>query len=491
MGERGLASADAPHAGSVISPSAGAKTAAASGANRIAVYLLFFTVAAAPLPFGSRDATTVAVWCILLGIAAASASVRSLGRPQQALLLGVGLIVACYGFVLHEQLSDRPLIATPHPIWEEASGLLGGGLIPSVSIARYEPFYSLGSPLAAILALTLGLIVGSDRYRARQLLFVVGWSGVGYACYGIVSSLFEPTMVLWRERAAYEGYVIGTFINRNTAATYFGSCAAIWLLILSERVRQRLPEGPLEWKHFSKHFLSKMRMNAATAFLAFFSCFMALLMSGSRAGVMASTLIFAGAFTAYFRRDLPKRSGLALLAAAAGGGALVLVQLLGGSVNRHFDLQGLVDEGRFAAYRSTLHMIAEHPWFGTGLGTFAWSFPIYRSAEVSLFGEWNRAHSTPLELAAELGIPLTAAIGLGWILILTLLIRGVRSRRRDGVVPLAALSVALIGLLHSMVDFSLQVSGYAIVAFAVVGAGLGQSFRTSTIQCGSDIKPSR
>jgi hypothetical protein len=56
---------------------------------------------------------------------------------------------------------------------------------------------------------------------------------------------------------------------------------------------------------------------------------------------------------------------------------------------------------------------------------------------------------------------------------------GETAGRRDSIVPLAALSVALIGLLHSTVDFSLQESGYAIVAFAVVGVGLGQSFRTS------------
>ena len=101
---------------------------------------------------------------------------------------------------------------------------------------------------------------------------------------------------------------------------------------------------------------------------------------------------------------------------------------------------------------------------------------------------WDLAHSTPLELAADLGIPLAAAIGLGWILILALLIRAARRRRREGIVPLAALSVALIGLLHSMVDFSLQIPGYAIVAFAVVGAGLGQSFRPSTEQIGGEIK---
>jgi len=171
-----------------------------------------------------------------------------------------------------------------------------------------------------------------------------------------------------------------------------------------------------------------------------------------------------------------------VLGTGAAGMALLLVQFLGGSVNQRFDTQNLSDEGRLATYRATLHMIADHPWFGTGLGTFVWSFPGYRSAENSLRGVWDLAHSTPLELAADLGLPLAAAIGLAWILILALLFRAALRRRRDGIVPLAALSVALIGLLHSMVDFSLQMPGYAIVAFAVVGGGLGQSFRPSTDQ---------
>jgi O-antigen ligase len=449
----------------------------AAGANRIAAYLLFLTVAAAPLPFGSPDPSTIAFWCILLGIGVLSASVRGLGRPQQLLLLGVGLIVLCYGFVLHEQLSDTPWIAMPHPLWAEASQQLGGGLIASVSIAKYEPFYSLGAPLAAVLALTLGLVVGSDRSRARQLLLVVGWSGVAYACYGIISTLVEPTLLLWREKRAYVGNVTGPFVNRNTAATYFGSCAVLWLLILSERIRERLPEGPLQWTHVSHLFLSKLHKAVVVAFLAFFSCFIALLMTESRAGVMVSLLAFVVAFTLFFRRDLPKRSGLAGLGMGAIAVVLLLVQVLGGAVNRRFDTQNLSDEGRLDTYRATLHMIADHPWFGTGLGTFVWSFPAYRSGD-SMRGVWDLAHSTPLELAADLGLPLATVIGLAWIVILGVLIRGAFRRRRDGIVPLAALAVALIGLLHSMVDFSLQIPGYAIVAFAVVGVGLGQSFRT-------------
>jgi O-antigen ligase len=446
------------------------------GSNRIASYLLFATVAGAPFPFGSEDATIVLFWCILLGIAAVSASLRGLGKPQKMLLLGVGFIVGCYGFVLDEQLSDRPWIANPDPLWAETSRLLGVELTPSLSIAKNEPFYSLGPPLAAVLALTLGLVVGSDRYRARQLLLVVGCSGTAYAFYGILETLIEPTMILWREKHTGVGNITGTFINENTAATYFGSCAAIWLVILSERIRERLPEGPLQWKHFSQPLLSAARKKTVLAFSAFFICFMALLMTGSRAGVTVSILTLVAAFTAFFRRDLPTRLSLALLFATATGVALLFVQLLGGVVNLHFDTKGLSDEGRIAAYRSTLQMITDHPWYGTGLGTFVWSFPMYRSADDLSF-VWDLAHSTPLELVADVGIPLAMVVGLGWILVLALLIRAARRHRRDGIaVPLAALSVALIGLLHSMVDFSLQIPGYAIVAFGVVGAGLGQAF---------------
>ena len=208
-----------------------------------------------PCRLGRRSRTTIAFWCILLGIGVVSASVRGLGKPQQALLLGVGVIVAVLRLRPPRTAVRSPLDRHAASALGRGLRLLGGGLIASVSIAKYEPFYSLGPPMAAILALTLGLVVGSDRSRARQLLLVVGWSGVAYACYGILSTLVEPTLLLWREKRAYVGNVTGPFVNRNTAATYFGSCAAIWLLILSERIRERLPEGPLQWKPISQQFL--------------------------------------------------------------------------------------------------------------------------------------------------------------------------------------------------------------------------------------------
>ena len=123
-------------------------------------------------------------------------------------------------------------------------------------------------------------------------------------------------------------------------------------------------------------------------------------------------------------------------------------------------------------------MIADHPWFGTGLGTFVWSFPAYRSG-ASMWGVWTYAHSTSLEIAADLGLPLTGLIGLAWLVVLVVLWRGVRIRRNDRIVPAGALAVAILCLAHSFTDFSLQHLGYAIVVFALVGAGLAQSFSSN------------
>jgi hypothetical protein len=69
----------------------------------------------------------------------------------------------------------------------------------------------------------------------------------------------------------------------------------------------------------------------------------------------------------------------------------------------------------------------------------------------------------------------------GWIAAVLVLLHGTGRSRRDTVVPLAALAASLIGLLHTSIDFSLQVSGYAIVVFGLAGVGLGQSFATASV----------
>lgn len=449
----------------------------------VPAYIFFFVLAVVPLPFGSYDKTVSAFWCGVLAvcmIATAFGPIR-LGVGQLRLLAGIGVIVLGYALVLHEQMADRPWIASFHPIWKRTSDVLGIPIAPSVSIVRGEPFFALGPTIANILALVCGLVIGADRVRARQVLLVIAWSGAAYALYGLLSFLLEPSMLLWREKRYYLGSLTATFVNRNTAAAYLGSCAVIWLALLLERAREHLNMNPIAWGRVPARLADNPLRAIVIAFFCFFFCLIALFLTTSRAGIVLSLMALVGTFVVYFRRDLPTRSALWIAVAAGAALALLLLQLFGGVVSSRFDVQGLADEGRWAAYISTLKMIHDFPWFGTGLGTFSWAFPAYRSPDVSMNGVWDIAHNTPLELASEVGLPLTLLVAAGWLLAFVVLRRGIIGRHRDVIIPLAACAVGLIANLHSLVDFSLQVPGYAIVVFGLTGVGLSQSFSTSDL----------
>lgn len=454
-------------------------TSAQIPSNRISAFILFVTVAVAPLPFGSVEGTAIAFWCVVLGFGLVVTSQRGL-RREHIPLLGLGVVVIlAYTLVLHEQLAERPWIASPHQLWEEAAQVLGIPITPSVSIARNEPFFALGAPLFNMLAVICSFIVCIDRTRARQLILVIAWSGVAYAIYGMAAYLIDPTHLLWLEKRAYRDVLTSTFVNRNTAAVYFGSCAVLWLLIFCHELRGRLPPGKILWRSVPHWLLLQMPRPMVMSCSMLLVCLAAMLMTASRAGVVISLMGLVLAFVGFFYRDLPRRGGVAAALAIGGLIALLVLQILGGNVSGRFEVQGLSDEARLETYRSTLRMIVDHPWFGTGLGTFVWSFPAYRSAHMSMWGVWDKAHNTPLELASDLGLPLACLIVLAWLIVLGVLIRGVLIRRRDLIVPVGAFAVAIIGLTHSLIDFSLQIPGYAIVVFALVGAGLAQSFPIS------------
>ena len=308
----------------------------------MAAWLLFAAVASAPLPFGSSQLVTVAFWCVVLGACLVFAPVRSLTGGQLALAAVAGVVVAAYGLVLHEQLAVRHWLpgANPNPIWKQAQTVLGVPLVGSISIARNRPWFELGRPLVCMLALSCGFLVATDSGRARQLLNVIAWSGVVYAAFGIVAHIFDPTHILWREKEAYLNSVTGTFINRNTAGAYFGSCALVWSVLLWERVQLQLPRGTvLKWSTINP-LLAKPSKAVIVAFTMLFLCLAAMFMTLSRGAVVPSLLALVVGFILFFRRHLPRRAALVTTLAVGGAVMFLLLELMGAGVNARFDFSG-------------------------------------------------------------------------------------------------------------------------------------------------------
>jgi hypothetical protein len=106
-----------------------------------------------------------------------------------------------------------------------------------------------------------------------------------------------------------------------------------------------------------------------------------------------------------------------------------------------------------------------------------------------MWGVWDIAHNTPLEFASELGLPLAGMVGAGWLFLLGILLASIEMGRRGKIIPLAALGFSGIGILHSFVDFTLQIPGYSIVTFGLVGAGVSWSLSSESRKERREISP--
>jgi O-antigen ligase len=133
------------------------------------------------------------------------------------------------------------------------------------------------------------------------------------------------------------------------------------------------------------------------------------------------------------------------------------------------------DSSRLRIWSAAFQGIALSPWMGWGLGGFGDVFTLLQPAN-SLQPN-DIAHSTPLETVVELGIfasiPAMVVVALPWAVSLR---GGLTRRRAYRYLPAAAFAVAAVPILHSLIDFSLQMPAIGFVTAALLGMGWAQSF---------------
>jgi O-antigen ligase len=126
--------------------------------------------------------------------------------------------------------------------------------------------------------------------------------------------------------------------------------------------------------------------------------------------------------------------------------------------------------GRHDTWKRTIEAVREHAVLGSGLGSFEIVFVAYAGPGSNHV--WGQAHNDYLQLLLEAGVvgTLLPLLALGIFLHRTL-IPQVRDRTRPDWYLTIGLAMALVSmLLHSLVDFSLQIP--AVGFLFVVLAGL-------------------
>jgi O-antigen ligase len=141
-------------------------------------------------------------------------------------------------------------------------------------------------------------------------------------------------------------------------------------------------------------------------------------------------------------------------------------------------MSGLADQdilGRFRIWQLSVAAIGQSPWLGWGLGTFPDLYPLFQPADFQIGND--KAHSTVLEWMLDLGIP-AAMCGFATVLVpVAVCVRGCWRRRTDRYLPAVAFAASMVAILHSVVDFSLQIPAIGFVVSALLGLGWAQAFR--------------
>ncbi len=275
--------------------------------------------------------------------------------------------------------------------------------------------------------------------------------------YGIVLALFATLQNLtyngklyWLRTPRSGGWIFGPYVNHNHYAGLMELLLPVPLVLCLSR---RVAEGP------------KILLGCGAVLMA-----STVFLSGSRGGMAALTVqVLLLAIYLGTRRKSP-RTALALGGFAMAAATLVI--WLGGSTvadrlgTIHTEARTELTGGvRGSIVRDGLHMLRQRPILGWGLGAFPTVYPQFRSFYTNLFV--NEAHNDYVQLLVETGVlGLAAALWFLWALYR----RGVMKLSEthlgtNGAVALAGLLACSGILVHSWVDFNLQIPANAALFY--------------------------
>ena len=184
-----------------------------------------------------------------------------------------------------------------------------------------------------------------------------------------------------------------------------------------------------------------------------------LALTGSRGGFVAfAAMVLAGLFC--FMPKGSRRIRWVAVALLAIAGAFWMAHRSG--------LVGLGTESVSARgdyWRGAIAIARDHPWLGTGPGTFGSIYPKYKIATTE---EAQLVHNSFLQMWSDSGVVGFLTFALLWLVALRDAFQLARQRRYD---PAAiAVCAALAGwAVHSLMDFDLYIPGVAMPAFLLLG----------------------
>jgi O-antigen ligase len=445
----------------------GGRTRSRAGAvgkfkDRMALFVVAL-VLIAPIPMGSNRPVPWMLWSFILCLALMIQIVTlSLMDPKRSLRSGAHMpvFIAGIGFGLFALLQILPLrlLQSDDLLPETIS------LVPRATALGILRFASYGALFMLVLE------VSNQATRIRRMAWILFFGLVAHAVWAMASLTLFGDQFFWGEKTAYIGAATGTFINRNSFATFMGMGLILGLCLTMERANR-----PHLQRTGRKNMAGPQALETAFLGMCMMLMVLALLATQSRMGVFATFLaslvtfiVMRGKRTGDFARAVLQALGIGVLA------AFVTVVLFGRALIERslFSVQN--GETRIELWRQTLAMIRERPWAGYGLDNFPAAFELYHMPPLSISVTWEYAHSTYLTLWAEMGLVVGSLPVIAVMYITLRIVRLLRRREKEYAISAAAAGIVVLGALHSLVDFSLEMEANVFLFLTVLGMGAAQ-----------------
>jgi O-antigen ligase/Tfp pilus assembly protein PilF len=275
--------------------------------------------------------------------------------------------------------------------------------------------------------------------------------------------------IFWLRTSVHAEMAIGPYVNRNH---YAGLMEMIFPLAVSLFLAYRPRSRATAWKSRLRDFLVHPRINhhslyGITALLIGTSVFVSL----SRGGIMSLTLSMAVLALWLSRKEKHRKAGRLAIVLFVG----ILILTGSNGWDRIFERFGEIrnqagelNTGRTHYWRDGGTIIGHFPLTGSGTGTWVDIYPRFRTFPGG--SRLEHAHNDYIEFLATGGIILVGLMGLALFRIARASYRnfGRRHERQAVYLFVASLTAVLSILLHSVVDFNLQVGANGLYLFFIL-----------------------
>jgi len=360
-----------------------------------------------------------------------------------------------------------PLPVSLAPMFGRARDELPSGSYFTISMERYQTVSHLLLLVTYLTAFFLTLFLCRDRNAKKGLVFALVSLGAFEALYGLIQYLTGWQQIFAYVKKYYLEEATGTYINRNHFAGFLEMILP-FALVLALRWTHLLSKNTSGGASTFRKIVSRTELVSVVLwfFLAILIC-AALVLSRSRMGII-SALVSLGVILALARTSTVRPRTRAAVAALFFLGVLGLIVWIGSDpVMSRFETLGqeynLIGQNRISIWRDTLGLIRQHPFLGTGLGSFLVAYTSVQTAFLSLLVE--HAHCDYLEVATELGLPGAILVfgSIFWVLAQTARRYRKLEERFDKAVSLACIGSIAAILVHSLADFNLYIPANALV----------------------------